>query len=258
MTKSQNLLLASVAALALAAGTGLASAQAPSGGSQTKGPHATQGGGMPHQGTGSGMQVQGQTGGALGKGQASPQHNANVQQHTGPTGARNGTSIGSRQAQGTERGGMRHGPPGTAQRERGLHGLQGNASGQVQGQNQGQGPAQGGSGSMNRGQASGGSTNQGQASVQGSSVRLSQQQRTRIRSTIINARNAPRVGHVTFAVNVGTVIPRDQFTTIHVVPVPEYLVRIDPRWRGLEYFVYSDEIVIVNPRDLRIIAIIPV
>jgi hypothetical protein len=99
---------------------------------------------------------------------------------------------------------------------------------------------------------------QGQASVQGSSVRLSQQQRTRIRSTIINGGNAPRISHVTFGVNVGTVIPRDEFTRIRVVPVPEYLVRIEPRWRGLEYFVYSDEIVIVDPHDLRIVAIIPV
>ncbi|MGH6673286.1 MAG: DUF1236 domain-containing protein [Xanthobacteraceae bacterium] len=92
----------------------------------------------------------------------------------------------------------------------------------------------------------------------GTSVRLSTEQRTRIQRTVINARNAPRVSHVQFSVNVGTVIPRHEFTSIRVVPVPQYLVRIEPRWRGLEYFVFHDEVVIVSPRDLRIVAIVPV
>ncbi|MGB6538397.1 MAG: DUF1236 domain-containing protein [Xanthobacteraceae bacterium] len=247
MTKSQNILLAGVAALALAAGTGVASAQAPSGGSATQEPHTTPGHGVQQHGTGSGVQGQGQTGGALGKGQASPQHNAIVPGPTGPTGAQNatgtgtGTGTGNPQAQGTEPGRKQHHPQGTAQGDRGGPGPQGSASGQVQGQHQG----------------ASGSTNGGQASVQGSSVKLSQQQRSRIRTRIVNAHNAPRADHVTFGVNVGTVIPRDQFTTIHVVRVPEYLVSIEPRWRGLEYFIYSDEIVIVDPHDLRIVAIIP-
>lgn len=103
--------------------------------------------------------------------------------------------------------------------------------------------------------------NKGSERVQtssGGSVRLSSEQRTQIQRTVINARNAPRVSSVQFNVNVGTVIPRHEFTSIRVVPVPEYLVRIEPRWRGLEYFVFRDEVVIVNPRDLRIVAIVPV
>ena len=49
---------------------------------------------------------------------------------------------------------------------------------------------------------------------------------------------------------VGTVIPRGR---IHVVPVPETLVRIEPEWRGFLYFVYEDEVVVVNPRDMKIV-----
>ena len=86
-------------------------------------------------------------------------------------------------------------------------------------------------------------------------MHLSEQQRTEIKTTVINGRNAPRVGHVDFDVRVGTVVPRGK---IHVVPVPETLVRIEPRWRGLLYFVYEDEIVIVNPRDMHIVAVVPV
>lgn len=86
-------------------------------------------------------------------------------------------------------------------------------------------------------------------------VSLNEHQKTTIRDTVIDARNAPKVDHVDFNLSVGTVVPRDR---IHVVPVPESLVRIEPRWRGYLYFVYEDEIVIVNPHDMRIVAVVTV
>ena len=70
---------------------------------------------------------------------------------------------------------------------------------------------------------------------------------------MINARGAPRVSSVDFDVTVGTAIPRGK---IHVIPVPETLVRIEPEWRGFLYFVYEDEVVIVNPRDMKIVAVV--
>jgi len=59
----------------------------------------------------------------------------------------------------------------------------------------------------------------------------------------------------TFSVNVGTVVPRGH---IHLVRVPGSLVRIEPRWRHFLYFVYNNEIVIVNPRTMRIVNVMPV
>ena len=44
---------------------------------------------------------------------------------------------------------------------------------------------------------------------------------------------------------------------IHVIPVPRTLVEIDPVWRGYFYFVARDEVIIVNPRDMRIVAVLP-
>ena len=85
-------------------------------------------------------------------------------------------------------------------------------------------------------------------------ARLTEEQRRRIRSTVINAAGAPRVASVDFDVTVGTVIPRGR---IHIVPVPETLVQIEPEWRGFLYFVYADQVVIVNPRDMRIVAVVP-
>jgi len=91
--------------------------------------------------------------------------------------------------------------------------------------------------------------------MQGANVTLNEQQRTQIRDTIINGHDAPRVGSVDFDVSVGTVVPRGH---LHLVPVPEVLVQIDPGWRGFLYFVYNDQVIIVDPHDMRIIEVLPV
>ena len=93
-----------------------------------------------------------------------------------------------------------------------------------------------------------------QGNATGMNVQLDEQQRNEIRTTVLNGRGAPRVSNVDFDVTVGTVIPRGR---IHVVPVPETLVRIEPEWRGFLYFVYEDEVVVVNPRDMKIVAVVP-
>ena len=94
-----------------------------------------------------------------------------------------------------------------------------------------------------------------QGNASGTSVQLNDQQRSEIRSTVIGKSGAPRVGHVDFDVTVGKAVPRGR---IHVVPVPDMLVRIEPQWRGFMYFVYEDEIVVVDPHDYRIVAVLPV
>ena len=39
--------------------------------------------------------------------------------------------------------------------------------------------------------------------------------------------------------------------------LPSTIVEIQPAWRGFEYFLVGDEIVIVDPATLRIVAVIP-
>ncbi len=84
-------------------------------------------------------------------------------------------------------------------------------------------------------------------------VNLTTEQRTEIRQTVLTA-NAPRATNINFAVNVGTVVP----STVHVVEVPTTIVKIHPQWRGFRYFVVNDEIVIVEPRTLKIVAVLNV
>jgi hypothetical protein len=89
--------------------------------------------------------------------------------------------------------------------------------------------------------------------ARGTSVQLSADQRSQIK-TIIGRERGPRLGSsANFSVSVGTRVPR----SVHVVVLPEEIVRIVPEYRGYNYFLVGDEIVIVDPRTLEIVAIIP-
>jgi hypothetical protein len=88
----------------------------------------------------------------------------------------------------------------------------------------------------------------------GATVNLSSEQKTKIHTIIVGERSAPRVAHVDFDLNVGTVVPRGRVT---FVPLPSTIVEIEPRWRGFEYFLVGDEIVVVDPATLRIVAVVP-
>ena len=109
-------------------------------------------------------------------------------------------------------------------------------------------------GRENRNAAEGGrmenrTTTTGQA---GAGARLSTEQRTRISSVIREQHVAP-VSNVNFAVSVGTRVPRD----IGFHPLPQEIVTIYPDWRGYEFFLVRDEIVVVDPRTLEIVAVLP-
>ena len=85
-------------------------------------------------------------------------------------------------------------------------------------------------------------------------VNLSSEQRTKIHSIIVSDRSAPRVAHVDFDVRPGIVVPRG---TVKFVPLPSTIVEIEPSWRGFEYFLVGDQIVVVDPATLRIVAVLP-
>jgi hypothetical protein len=50
------------------------------------------------------------------------------------------------------------------------------------------------------------------------------------------------------------VVPR----TVRVAPLPVTIVEIEPEWRGYMYFVSGDEIIVVEPGSLRIVAVLDV
>jgi hypothetical protein len=99
-------------------------------------------------------------------------------------------------------------------------------------------------------------TAQGSAGSQGASVNLTAEQKTQIRTTVLQSSSAPKISRsqVNFNIAVGTVVPR----TVHFVTVPETLIRIHPAWRGYSYFVVDEEIIIVEPRTFKIVAVLTV
>jgi hypothetical protein len=112
---------------------------------------------------------------------------------------------------------------------------------------------------MDRGQAQepragqGGTKQQtGQGQPGSTSTTLNTEQRTKIRETVLRGGNVNRVTNVNFNIRVGTVVPR----SVILVTVPSTIVEIYPAWRGYLYFVVEDEIIIVEPGTLRIVAVI--
>jgi hypothetical protein len=85
----------------------------------------------------------------------------------------------------------------------------------------------------------------------GAGARLTTEQRTRI-TTVIRDQHVAPVNNVNFAVSIGTRVPRD----IGFRPLPAEIVTIYPEWRGYEFFLVRDEIVVVDPRTLEIVAVL--
>ncbi|MET0719618.1 MAG: DUF1236 domain-containing protein [Tardiphaga sp.] len=93
-----------------------------------------------------------------------------------------------------------------------------------------------------------GGTTTGQA---GAGAKLSTEQRTRI-TTTIKQQNIKPVTNINFSISVGTRVPRD----VGFHPLPAEIITVYPDWRGYEFFLVRDEIIVVNPRTLEIVAVL--
>ena len=89
----------------------------------------------------------------------------------------------------------------------------------------------------------------GQGAAAGS-AKLTTEQRTKITSIIRQHKVEP--AHLNVSVSVGTRIP----ASVHVYPLPVEVISIYPEWRGYDYILVGDEIVIINPRTHEIVAIV--
>jgi hypothetical protein len=87
----------------------------------------------------------------------------------------------------------------------------------------------------------------------GAGAKLSGEQRTKITSVFREQRVAP-AANVNFSIAVGTRVPR----TVSFHPLPREIVAVYPEWRGYEYFLVNNQIIVVNPRTLEIVDVIDV
>jgi hypothetical protein len=155
----------------------------------------------------------------------------------------NKSSTPQRGAQGN--GQEQRGAPGSAQEQRGAQNPPGTQQRGAQDNDRA-----GANGNQERmGQQNGTS---GRASG-GANVQLSQDQRTKIKDVVVGGRNVARADNVNFNIRVGVAVPR----TVHVAVLPAEVVTIVPEYRGFEYVVVGDQLLIIDPNTLEIVAILP-
>lgn len=82
-------------------------------------------------------------------------------------------------------------------------------------------------------------------------AKLSSEQRTKITSVIRGQHVAP-VTHVNFSISIGTRVPRD----VHFYPLPAEVITYYPEWRGYEFILVNDQIVVIDPQTLEIVAVL--
>jgi hypothetical protein len=248
-----NRFMVSVAALALIAGTGFANAQ--------------------------GMSKE--SGGAGGAGGAAMQHSAPSDTSAAPS--QSGTPTGTSKSEANEpsKGGMKstqtEQKPGAMKNERAEdNNVKGGstrerAEDRSKGANENQ-RAEDKSGNMKEGRdnmkAEGRQDKTGNSAAEtksttersqttgqaGAGAKLTSDQRTKITTVIRNEHAAP-VTNVNFSIAVGTRVPREG---VSFRPLPTDVVTIYPEWRGYEYILVRNQILVVDPGTYEIVAILDV
>jgi hypothetical protein len=84
------------------------------------------------------------------------------------------------------------------------------------------------------------------------SANLNNSQRTRVGESIARLNVAP-VNNVNFSLSVGSVVPRD----VRFQPLPADVVEVMPQYRGYDFFVVREDIVIVEPSTYKIVDVLP-
>jgi hypothetical protein len=91
-------------------------------------------------------------------------------------------------------------------------------------------------------------TTTGQA---GAGAKLSSEQRTKI-TTVIRDQHVQPITNANFSISVGARVPRE----VSFRPLPVEVVTVYPEWRGYEFFLVRDQIIVVNPRTMEIVAVL--
>jgi hypothetical protein len=85
----------------------------------------------------------------------------------------------------------------------------------------------------------------------GAGAKLSGDQRTKI-TTVIRDQHVQPVTNVNFSISVGSRVPRD--VSFH--PLPAEIVTIYPDWRGYQFVMVRDQILVIDPESFEIVAVL--
>jgi hypothetical protein len=92
----------------------------------------------------------------------------------------------------------------------------------------------------------------GQGSAAGA-AKLSTEQRTKI-TAVFKQQKVERVepSKLNISINVGTRVP----DRVHFYPIPQEVVVIYPEWRGFDYIMVGEQIVVIDPHSHEIVAVL--
>jgi hypothetical protein len=96
------------------------------------------------------------------------------------------------------------------------------------------------------------SSTTGQGAAAGS-AKLTNQQRTKI-TTVIKKQKVKSIeaSQLNVSIRVGAVVP----ASVHFYPLPTEVVEIYPEWRGYDFILVGDEIIIIEPHRHAIVAVL--
>lgn len=250
-----NRLMITAAAVALIAGTGFANAQ---------------GTGVSREGASGGSAAQQTQGAAPPSGNSAAPANRDAKESTGPSGMKSTQSeekgVKNQRAQQEMKGGARdeksaHDTKGekskgmSSQNEQKSKGMNSQNEKGTAGKDMKAEGREDRNGAMNNGamnaDKSGTASKSQTVGQAGGAAKLSTEQRTRITSVIRDQHVAP-LNNVNFQVAVGARIPRD--VSFH--PLPTEIVSIYPEWRGYNYILVREQILVVDPRTFEIVAVL--
>lgn len=249
----RNKLMVTAAVAALIGYTSFAAAQEPSKGEPGKGAthaqeHAAPGGAMQHAQPGGAMQHQPPAGGA------EPSHGAQNEPKPGVNGKPGPENAQTQERTRTEEKAQTQERTRTEEKAQTQERTQ-EHNGRTEENAQSQ-PRPGQAPENNRAAAPGNEREhaaQGKGPAGGHNVQISEQQRTQIKDIIVRDHNVPRVDHVDFSVQVGVMVPR----SVHFAVLPTEIVDIVPEYRGFDYVVVGDQLLIIDPQTLEIVYILP-
>jgi hypothetical protein len=229
-----NRLMITAATAALIAGAGLANAQ----GNMGREGGAAGGAGM-QQGAPSSPGATNREGAEGKSEEKGGVKNQRAQQDTKPGAAMGQKPAGEKSAQESPKENSRENPKGENSKSMNSQNEKGTPAKDMKAEDQER------NGSM---KAEGRSQTTGQA---GAGAKLSTEQRTRV-TTVIRDQHVAPVTNVNFEISIGTRVPRE----IGFHPLPTEIVTIYPDWRGYEFFLVRDQIVVVDPRTFEIVAVL--
>ncbi len=85
----------------------------------------------------------------------------------------------------------------------------------------------------------------------GAGAKLTTEQRTKI-TTVIRGQHVAPMEHVNFSISVGTRVPHD----VRFYPLPAEVITYYPEWRGYEFILVGDQVVVIDPRSFEIVAVL--